>query len=333
MDWGFFLEQVIKHKLLPLSWLVLKECGDFEDKVPYYIREFLSNQFLFFEHKTDVYLNKVQKLSRQLDKNDINYALVKGIAIEKELFGHYYTRQLSDVDLLVSPNDSSKIIPILKNMGFISGRYNYLSHRVESFTRDKLLFFDMTGDHLPDQVLLINSPIIKSFNLDLSIDLNWNKNNIQALPNINLESNVVELNLFEKCSIKVLPLEFHFLYIILHLYKHSWSYRMIQRNISVRMSMFFDVLLLWESFDSNDIQKFLTILVTDELKAQVSWVLFHTDSLFKTDIVESLKLKNYLNNVYSAFGKNYEMLIWDGTIEDRLVSRNEKNLFRKEEYF
>lgn len=63
---------------------------------------------------------------------------------------------------------------------------------------------------------------------------------------------------------------------------------------------------------------------------KVSWVLYYTDRLWNLDIIASLNLtvnRNALNKAYSRSGS---YMSWNGGIEQRLWSDNERLLFEEE---
>ena len=197
-------------------------------------------------------------------------------------------------------------------------------------TREKEIFFRVTRDHLPEHMVLTNNQVCPFVKIDVSINNDW-KEKGYVLPLLSGSKNIDKFDLeFNNIKVKTLKTEYHFLYAILHLHRHAWSYRFIERNISVRLSMFMDIAILWLKNKKELQEKFVKLLVDEAMLEKVSWVLYYTDRLWNLDIIASLNLtvnRNALNKAYSRSGS---YMSWNGGIEQRLWSDNERLLFEEE---
>lgn len=327
LDWGLFIEQGIKHKVLPLAWKVLKECSSFEDKVPFYLREFLANNYYVNRHKIQMYYKHFSKIYKLFKDNNIKYVVVKGISLEKMLYKNEYIKVISDVDMLINQDDYDIVCDLLKNNEFIAGKYDYVTDTVNEHTRDKYLFFRLTKDHLPDHLIKIDDDVCPVVKIDISTNTDWiNKKSNQVFKKIIVE-NSFELEINNEFSIPVLNSASNFLYMVLHLFRHAWSYRFISRNISIRLSMFNDIILLWFNSKDDIIEELPKLLIDENMCKQVAWVLYHTDDLYGMNLLDELDLKGYVDKTNMSFGKNGAYMKWEGDIRTRLWHTCEKDLF------
>lgn len=328
IDWSLFIDQSIKHKLLPLAWVVLNRCENFEEKIPFYIREFMSNFFLTNKYRIGMYKKNINLIAKILNDNNINFAMVKGLVLESLIYNNDNIKVISDIDILIDISDYDKVCNLLEHHNITSGKYDYRTFKVNQHDRKKELFYRLTKDHLPDHVIEtndINCPVIK---IDISTNCDWIERNKTEM----LKGPRSNLNISDSYLVNILDHTSNFVYMALHLHRHAWSYRFIERNISIRMSMFNDLVMYWNVF-KHEIKKYIHTFLEDKaIYEKIAWVGHHTDDLYKTSILEELNLKFDVNQSNKAFGKQNIIISWNGNIRDRLWSSNEKDLFTSKEY-
>ncbi|WP_151736043.1 nucleotidyltransferase family protein [Paenibacillus tengchongensis] len=330
VDWGVFIDQGIKHKMLPLIWHVFKDNPILLDQVPFYLKEFLSNNYLVNRHKTNLYYTYISHALDLLSENNIKFAAVKGIVLEKLIYDNHYIKTISDLDILIDGMDGDTVNELFSKGNVYLGKYDYLTNQISSHSRQQQLLFKLTKDHLSDYLISTGDDILPTVKIDVSTDYDWINRGSKNKFGEYLYSGVFELEINERLKIPVLNHAYHFLYIVLHLYRHAWSYRFIKRNISIRLSMFNDLLLYWLNFKSELVEEFPLILQDSSIYKQVSWVIYHTDQIFETDISKSLGLTVESNSINNAFGQNNGIIYWEGSIENRLWCHDEITLFKTE---
>ncbi|GEL10400.1 Uncharacterised nucleotidyltransferase [Flavobacterium glycines] len=72
---------------------------------------------------------ETEKLINILNQQGIKILPYKGAAYSKQFFGNINMRESSDIDLILNPDDLSKIFPIMKELGFQSYQLEYY-HRI-----------------------------------------------------------------------------------------------------------------------------------------------------------------------------------------------------------
>lgn len=327
IDWGFFCEKVIKNKLENLAWIVFIKCSNFEDLVPFYIREFFAKMYYINKERISVYYNNFDKICNELNDNGINYAVVKGISLERDLYGEDFVKRISDVDMLIHRVDAARVYKLFKDIGLCTGRFNYYSNIVEPLTREKQLFYKTTSDHLPEHFYFTSEKICPFLKIDVSTSFDWlNRQDDYLMINF-LNENVVSKNIDEKYCIMTLEPVAHFIYLLNHFHRHAWSYRFITRNISIRLCMTNDIYMYWIKYGEKIKRCFGNLELDMNGKERISWTLYYIDQLYNCNIQRDLNLESYMTNVNCAFGKNNTIVRWNGFIEDRIWACNEIELF------
>ncbi len=331
VDWGFFCEKVIKNKLENLAWIVMSRCSDTDETIPFYIREFFAKLYYLNKEKVIIFDDTFQKVAMAFEANDISYAVVKGLALENDLYGNDYVKRISDIDMIINKKDSDKVSKILASIGLKPARFEYATNTVIELPREKQLLFKMTGDHLPEHFDFTGEKVCPFIKVDISTSLDWINKKENSMIVFALKEGTVGVKTGRNHTIKTLMPAAHFIYMINHFYRHAWSYRFIQRNISIRLCMTNDIYMYWKKHNA-EIKEKINSLVTDKTeKEKIAWVLYYMDRLYGCNILDELGLKDHVNNLNCAFGKNDTILKWKGTIEDRVFAYEEKDLMEASE--
>jgi len=139
-NWDYFLNLANEHGIIALCWYNLTKTsnsnnvstGQMEILHSYYLKNLLRNTFLFKQ------LEEIASLS---EKENIRIVLLKGLALERTVYGNKGIRQMNDIDLLVSKDKAVLLRKILLNNGFESAPL------VSSF-HEKIM--PVYGKHLPE---------------------------------------------------------------------------------------------------------------------------------------------------------------------------------------
>ncbi len=118
-DWDSFVRMANEHGIIALSWFNLIETGcrkivpaGYLDKMHSAYLGSLARNTLLSER-----CGQVLSLARQ---KGIKVILLKGMALEKSIYGNKGVRQMSDIDILVSREDAVPLRNILLKNGFVS---------------------------------------------------------------------------------------------------------------------------------------------------------------------------------------------------------------------
>lgn len=324
IKWGFFIEQLLKHKLTPLAFIVLKEY--FDKGIPLYISEWLSNQYYVNKYRTNLTIESIKRLLMMIEEKKIPIVVVKGIGIDAMLYKNDFIKQISDVDLLINEEDTLELKKVLQECNFIEGNYNYKENRLEDMPRRRKILFSLTKDHLSEYLIDTDDAIFPAIKIDVSVNNDWITRGKESCFGDAIRNHTM-IAIPGDIQIPVMEHTYHFLYLIMHLYRHACSYRFIERGISVKLSMFNDVMVFYYKYKNIITKEFGDILKDEKIRLQVEWVLYYLDQIYGCDICGKLAIKcdpKYLNTI---FGKNNELRRWNGNIEERLWGMDERNIF------
>ena len=141
-DWDRFLDLVNRHGIAALVWYNLT--GTKNDKsIPSGCLSKLRSSYLLSLSRNSYLYSSLAAIIGLLKTENIKIVLLKGIALEKTLYGNKGLRQMTDIDLLVGREDVLRVRKILMMNGFRSLPLK------SPLYRNLILFY---GKHIPSLV-------------------------------------------------------------------------------------------------------------------------------------------------------------------------------------
>ena len=236
---------------------------------------------------------------------------------------------MSDADFIVEVKNKNIVMETLKSLGYKIGTVNWKNNGIKELSREEYLIYLNTPDKLPEFVKETDNNIIKYVSIGFVCSLTWNKCEYSvdindALQNIRL----IDIGLNNE-KIPALGITYHYIYIILHLYKHAWLEFLSRWNNDVNLVKFGDVYRYYKKYKEIIDKELPEIIKKQNIENPVIWTLQHTDEIFGSNIVENLNYENFINDEYlhSAGDKKGNIRIWKGNMRERLKSKNRKKLF------
>ena len=128
------------------------------------------------------------------------------------------------------------------------GTVDWKNNNIKQLSREEHLIYMNTPDKLPEFVKKLNNEIIKYVSIGFVCSLTWNKceykvnidNAFKNLRNIDIGLNGQK--------IPALDVVYHYVYIILHLYKHAWVEYLSRWNNDVNLVKFGDVYRYYQKY-------------------------------------------------------------------------------------
>ena len=139
-DWDLFVDLSNKHGIIALCWYNITETGN-KNNVPTRQLEILHTAYLKNLTRNIFLFNQLTELVSLAKEKGIKIVLLKGLALEKTVYGNKGLRQMSDIDILVRQDEASSLRGILLKNGFESAPL------VSSF-HEKIM--PAYGKHLPE---------------------------------------------------------------------------------------------------------------------------------------------------------------------------------------
>lgn len=117
LSWGQLLEQAIEHKLLCVLADYLATTG-LDTHAPRQMRRFLASTLRANQHKTYLYRREAGQVFRAFANAGIVAVALNGIALESGVYGGLGARQLSDIDILIAPDDMPHARVVLTQLAY-----------------------------------------------------------------------------------------------------------------------------------------------------------------------------------------------------------------------
>ena len=331
IHWGELIEQAMNHKMFPmLCHQFLKE--DFFCYVPPFINQYFKQITDLNAIKNKIIKQEVLTISELLQRDNVSFVATKGVVLDYELYDGNGSRFLSDGDFIADFAFEKNIVKILEKSGYYAGSVDWRKNCARKLTREEFLLYGNTKDKLPEYLKPINNPITTYVSLGFSGSLTWagceyNVDVKEVLNNVVLQK--LDADFEQKAP--VLDVPYHFIYIMLHLYKHAWIKHLSKWKNDVNLVKFGDVYRYWSKYKEILRKELPSIVAKYNLERVVAWVLYHTGEIFKEDILKYLNIspvvdENYYNSAGDSFGG---IRFWSGTMRERLYSKNRETLFKE----
>ena len=197
-DWEKFTWLVNEHGISALAWVNLKNMG-LEQDIPEEYRTILYNSYLKSLSRNTNLWKKYCEMRDLLLEKGIKPVLIKGMALEKSVYGNKGLRQMNDVDFLVEKERCQEAWDYLLTRG-------YTHNMIKSPLYRKILPF--IGKHMPE---LYKEGI--SFEMHVTLFGNANYREPDTGKIGMGSTNPEEMSQFGRIV--------HFLYLVKHLHYHE----------------------------------------------------------------------------------------------------------------
>ena len=328
INWGELIEQAMSHKIFPMvAYFFIS--NDLFDKIPPFINQYFRVIYDVNREKVKKIKEETIKIAEKLSKKNIQFVATKGIVLDNELYENEGYRFLSDADFIVKSQYKKEVMDLLNELGFSMGTVDWKSNGIREFSRQEYLIYINTPDKLPEFVKKIDDEIIKYVSVGFVCSLTWEKCEYKVdIDKAFQDIRSVEIGI-DNYKIPVLDIAYHYIYIILHLYKHAWLEYLSRWNNDVNLAKFGDVYRYYKKYEKIILTKLPEIIKNQNIEKPVIWTLQHTDEIFGSNIVEKLGYKGFLDYDYlhSSGDKKGNVRKWNGTMRERLFSKNRKLLF------
>ncbi|NLN31900.1 MAG: nucleotidyltransferase family protein [Bacteroidales bacterium] len=118
-DWDYFLSLTHNHGVSALVYHNSGRLG-LADHIPPPVTGHLRNSYMMNLARNSGFMVKMTRVLNLLNNRNIKTVLLKGLALELSVYGNSGLRQMTDVDILVSPENALAARQILIENGFVS---------------------------------------------------------------------------------------------------------------------------------------------------------------------------------------------------------------------
>ena len=295
-------------------------------------REFRNSLKVMYEYnviKNQSFFRCIAYLKNILSEANCNYAMLKGA-----LLCRYYPkgyRSSNDIDLLVLPEDVTKIGEVLYAEGFRQG--NIRDGKFMPATRREIIESKMMRGETVPYIKEVDLPNMKFLEVDINFSLDFKNGDINVLRDILSRVTVMHIH---GMYIPTLDSKDFFIHLCCHLYKEATTLPWIEMNRDMTLYKYADIYLLLSSMTEDEIKgvfRRAKILGMDKICA---FAILHTAELFTVNnkcavsIAENILAKDseFIHTVFSP--KDKTMLVFtEKNISERFFETNRKELLKE----
>jgi hypothetical protein len=226
-NWKLFTDLAVRHGVAALVWQNMSDLS-LTIRVPEPENTILEGSRLKSIMRVAYITSVAGEIVHILGKEGIRVLLLKGLALEHQVYGSRGLRQMSDADLLIAPGDALRARDILIREGFVS-----MPMKSELYRH---IVLDL-GNHLPEL-----------HRRGVSVDLH---HRLFGPEGVKLVSHAMEnaaVLSVEGISFRVLPPATAFLGLVSHIYKH-------QAKGEFQLRLYNDICLLLKKYNGEIINE------------------------------------------------------------------------------
>lgn len=249
LDWGRLVDLAGRNKVLPLVGYRLDRNRLFHGRegrplLPYHY--VFTSVFLSHRARNEALMLEFGTVLRRLEESEVRYAVRKGPVVLDSVYPDLGTRRMTDLDLLVHPQDRGKASEALHACGYEQGRVSEDGLSVEPFSRRTQIFWRMNLRNELPYVRLAAREDLTAYTIDICRDFLPANDTADAAAGA-VGARVPEL--LERartatfCGLRASRLSEtdHLLDLCLHLFKEATTLYYIENEADVQLQKFVDV--------------------------------------------------------------------------------------------
>ncbi len=271
----------------------------------------------------------IQMLERALEKADCPYAMLKG-AYLCALYPEG-CRTSNDIDLLVLPEDVTKISHALLAAGFLQG--NVKNDAFIPASRQEIISSRMLRGELVPFIKEVDLPGMKFLEIDVNFSLDYKNSPKDALADMlsHTESKKVD-----EVAVRTLSAADFFIHLCSHLYKEATTLPWVKMHRDMTLYKYADIYALLDGMDEDAVEKVFLRARALGLDKECAFAVLETAALFDVKsgyavmIAEDVlrDAPDFLHTVVSpAEGKRF--VFWEKDILRRFFSDDRAELLRE----
>lgn len=280
VDWYEVLGLLYSHRIAGLFYSRAHKSGI---RLPHKVERMLCGVFSAQKRRNAFMREELCELAAPITARNIPCVFPKGsflsnMRADEEIYADG-ERVSNDIDIITEPSGITAVADMLKEQGFVQGRYDAQSGNIIEFSRKEILMRRMNrGETAPFVKLTGNAefPFIEA-------DINFSLGNVPSAYGDVLSDMVACGKIYDgKAQLCVTPPEMFFIHLVLHQYKECALYFMVERGKDLELYKLADILYFWRS-GLLDKPKLREIIRKYGLDAETATVLGQVSEIFDTD--------------------------------------------------
>ncbi len=286
LDWARFTDLAVQHRVARLAgWhspRLFKK--DREPDVISSTLDLLHDAYLAGVSRSEPIKSE---LARILDAcAGLRIAVRKGVHLAFHTYQEPGLRPIGDFDLLVTRETAPAVVAALNDLGYREGELTS-DGQLQPFTRAQRLFWQLHGSDLPMLSRRADGPYIRSFKVDINVELVLPGKGVQV-PVVDFLDRAVQSSIGESPCLVLAP-EDTVIDLGLHLYKNSTCLRFMARGRHRRLLKYVDIAeFLRHTQDRFSWQTLLSGVRALGVTDPMYFALAHLELLFPTSVPEGV---------------------------------------------
>lgn len=253
-----FVEQANENRVLPLIYCNLQSAKYLNNAIITELFSRLKKQFLNQIGCSQLLEQEILSAINILNKNDIDYVVLKGFSLSHLIYEFSYLRPFVDIDIFISKSSAEEVKTVLQDAGF----YNPNAWEPDAI-RSQFTLKKPVSDRL-------------SCYLDIHFEIS-NDINLQKV--ITFDEAYFNRTIYQvkKADINLNSLYLCFIHACFHMVKHE------HQGDKVRLVWLYDIFLMVKKFDDIDIKNIRELVVRKEIGTVVEYAVKLVSNVFKLE--------------------------------------------------
>ena len=315
-DWYGLLGFLQSHRIAGLFYNRAKRQGI---PLPKRADKLLRESFERQKRRSEFLRGYIAELSEALERSGIEYVFLKGSVLTNILGNEIYAdgeRSSNDIDLLAEPSCVGEIEKVLRELGYVQGEYSAEEKTIRPYTRLEIVKRRMNRGEVAPFIKRTGNTEIPFVEADINFSLGNTPGDGQELLAEMVGSGLTYKG---KVSLRVLGEEMFFLHLILHQYKESCLYFMVERGKELDLYKLADIYYLIEA-EAFDQKKAVEIANQYQIIDRLGAVLQQVGEVFEDDAILTEAQKYGIEQPDVVDYERKRRYEWTVPIQERICS-------------
>lgn len=232
INWDIFFGKCIKQKIAGLVYLNLNRWG-LESNVTPAVRMAFRLLYCAHRERNRHILATMREVVTKLAAADVDIRPLKGSVLVPLVYSDEGSRILSDIDLFIRKNDTTRVIAIMHEMGFLQGTYCAETGTIEPLTREEYLIWKLKMFNLPGFMRISENPFVAVECVDFTFGLGFLDDRDLSNEMMSRRGVIAGIETLD-------PIDFY-LHVCSHLFKEASNDAWVQLGLAVNLIKFCDV--------------------------------------------------------------------------------------------
>ena len=289
-DYGVDLDKlfcsIIKNKIIGIAYDKIIDTFNNRELRKAFISLYEKNL-----QSTDIFYDYLIYLSGLLSSCKFRYALLKGAFLTTQLYkkGH---RTSNDIDILINKEDITELQELLKNNGFVQGKYDLINKVIVPASRKEIINSRMNyGETIP--FLKLISGNLLEVDINFSVDYKPSEDNsiVSELLNSIIKIPVGNTYFYTLDSTEFL------IHLCCHLYKEATTYNWVKTQRDLMLYKFSDINVFLHKFASADFFEKLRLKIKELGLEKSCYYTFENSSVIYPNLNKIVGFEDFKNMI------------------------------------